>query len=83
MLENTQINAELPQLMDSLIEPLDEAVIVGNLADEVVEEGSMDEVCPGVDVVVYTTSISQRPWVGRVVEMLPDDSFRQGSIHSK
>ena len=50
----TQSPAELSPLMDSLMEPLDEAVIVGNVADEVVEEGSLEEICEGVDVVVYT-----------------------------
>ena len=52
-----QSPAELPPLMDSLIEPLDEAVIVGNLADEVLEEGSVEEIAAGVDVVVYTRCV--------------------------
>ena len=60
-----------------MMEPLDEPVIVGNLADEVIEEGGIYEIGAGVDVVVYTTSVAQRPWVGRVLEKLPDEDFRQ------
>ena len=38
---------ELPELDDTLAEPLDEAVIRGNVRDEAVEEGEVDEITLG------------------------------------
>ena len=66
---------DLPPLMDDLLESLDEHQIIGHLCDEAVEEGRAEEICPGVDVVIYTKSKIKRPWVGRVHEMLPGDKF--------
>ena len=63
---------------DTLMEPLDDMVLRGNICDEVVDDGDTDEVICGTDVVVYTRSVSQRPWVGRVVEILPNEEV---SVH--
>ena len=45
---------ELQPAVDSLAEPLDDLVIRGNICDEVAEDGNVEELCEGVDVVVYT-----------------------------
>ena len=66
---------ELPPLMDALAEPVDDLVIQGNIRDEVIEEGIIDEFEENVDIVVYTKSLSQRPWVGRIQEILPGNEL--------
>ena len=43
----SQVRAELPPLMDSLMEHLDEHVISGHLADEVIEDGCVEEISVG------------------------------------
>ena len=55
--------AELAELSDCLLEPLDDIVIRGKLQDEAVNEGNVDEIEPGDDVVIYTRSAARRPWV--------------------
>ena len=62
--KNTAYN--IPPLADSLTETIDELVIRGNVLDEAVEEGSMEEIAPGDDVFVYA-ELSKRkkgPWGG-------------------
>ena len=68
---------QLPEIGDVLMEnlPRNENVIGGRLFDEVVEEGDIDEVVVGSDVVVYTKYCSKRPWIGRVLEILPNNQF--------
>ena len=75
-----QTPVELPPLMDSLIAPLqsDNYVLKGNLADEIIEDGEVKDICEGVDVVVYGKSSARRPWVGRVAERISDEEF---SVH--
>ena len=60
-----QQREELPPLADILLEPLDEPVITGNVRDEAIEDGEIEEIEEGCDVVVYTNTMSKRPWVGR------------------
>ena len=65
----------LPEFRDFLSEPLDDQVIRGNVCDEMVEAGDFQELVVGEDVVVYTLSVSRRPWVGRIVELLTGDTI--------
>ena len=53
-----QSKVELPPLMDSLMEPLGEMIISGNLADEAVEEGGIEEISEGTEVVGKVTDNS-------------------------
>ena len=54
----------------------DERVMVGNLCPENIEEGNLDEdIEVGMDVCVYTRNKRNRPWVGRVSELLPNKKF--------
>ena len=66
----------LPPLLECLQEPANEGAIKGRLAEDDAEEGGIEELSAGVDVAVYTSTKSGRPWVGRIVEMLEDDQFR-------
>ena len=65
-----QVEHELPS--DTVMEPLDDA-LKGNICDEVLDEGDIDEVRVGTDCVAYTHSKLDRPWTGRVVELLPNN----------
>ena len=49
--------------------------ISGELFEESIEEGNLDEIVEGVDVCVYTDSAHGRPWVGKVKQMLPGRKF--------
>ena len=66
---------QIPPLPDSLAEHLEGPEIRGNVLDEAVVEGSLDDISVGDDVVVYTRLLSKRPWVGRVSKLLPDEKF--------
>ena len=68
-----QLKEDLPPLADCLLENLDEPCITGNIRDEAVEEGTVDEVVEGTDLILYTATKSKRPFAGRVVEVLPND----------
>ena len=58
-----------------LIEDVDSNAISGDMYDECIEEGSLEEIVENIDVCVYTESNQGRPWVGRVKEMLPGGRF--------
>ena len=48
----------------------------GEMYPENILEGNFDrEATVGADVVVYTREKDNRPWVGRVVQVLPDNKF--------
>ena len=54
-----------------------EREISGQIYPEELKEGNFNEsIAIGLDVVVYTTSKHKRPWTGRVLEILKDNSFR-------
>ena len=49
--------------------------ISGDLMEEHVEEGDLDEICEDIDVCVYSDETTGRPWVGRIRQMLPGSRF--------
>ena len=70
-----QTQSEISALPSYLQETTSDKVISGNLCDESVDEGDLDEICEKMDVCVYTSAKVGRPWVGRVKEMLPGNRF--------
>ena len=52
-----------------------ENTLSGDLYPEEISEGDLKEVDIGTDVVVYTTEIQTRPWVGRVTKLLANQRF--------
>ena len=52
-----------------------ENTLSGDLYPEEISEGDLKEVDIGTDVVVYTTEIQTRPWVGRVTKLLANQTF--------
>ena len=52
-----------------------EYTLSGDLYPEEISEGDLKEVDIGTDVVVYTTEIQTRPWVGRVTKLLANQRF--------
>ena len=66
-----------PAIPDFLLDAHDGNEISGNLHDESIEEGSLDEISEDIDVCVYTDSSKgkPKPWVGRVKQMLPGGKF--------
>ena len=65
----------LPDVPEFLLDADDGNVISGDLCEESVGEGSLEEICEDTDVCVYTEATKGRPWVGRVREMLPGGKF--------
>ena len=51
------------------------STISGDLYDESIDEGSLEEIQEDMDVCVYSDSTAGRPWVGRVRQMLPGSKF--------
>ena len=51
------------------------STISGDLYDEAIDEGSLEEIQEDMDVCVYSDSTAGRPWVGRVRQMLPGSKF--------
>ena len=50
--------------------------LIGDIFPESLDEGDFDkEVVVGLDVVCYTKSRVQRPWIGKVVKVLPEQKF--------
>ena len=47
------------------------STISGDLYDERIEDGSLEEIEEDVDVCIYSDVAAGRPWVGRVKQMLP------------
>ena len=58
------------------LEEVEAGVLSGNFCPEVVDEGNLEEeISVGIDVCVFTDVLSGRPWVGRVMELLPNKQF--------
>ena len=70
-----QVIHDLPPVPAFLRDTDDGNVISGDIHDEAVEEGSLDEIHEDLDVCVYTDVSVGRPWVGRVKQMLPGRNF--------
>ena len=66
-----QVEPEIPS--DTLMEPLDDDVLRGNICDEMIEGGDVNEIEVGTDCIVFTHSKSERPWTGRILELLPNN----------
>ena len=49
--------------------------ITGDLLEESISEGSLEEILEDIDVCVYSEETAGRPWVGRVRQMLPGGKF--------
>ena len=49
--------------------------ITGDLLEESISEGSLEEIREDIDVCVYSEEKAGRPWVGRVRQMLPGGKF--------
>ena len=49
--------------------------ITGDLLEESISEGSLEEIREDIDVCVYSEETAGRPWVGRVRQMLPGGKF--------
>lgn len=62
-----------PEVSISVNESFDE--ITGDLLEENISEGNLDEICEDIDVCVYSEEATGRPWVGRVKQMLPGGKF--------
>ena len=61
---------------DYLIENDNDTELEGDLLPEEISEGDFDsEIAVDMDVVVYTMEKKGRPWVGRVIEILPEKKF--------
>ena len=39
------------------------------------EDGSLTEICEGVEVCLYSRETASRPWIGRVAKVLPKGEF--------
>ena len=51
--------------------------LIGDIYPEEAVEGTFDvSVVVGMDVIVYTRSRERRPWCGRVLEILPGNTFK-------
>ena len=54
---------------------LEGSTISGDLYDEDIDEGSLEEIHEDMDICVYSDVTAGRPWVGRVCQMLPGSKF--------
>ena len=70
-----QAKNDLPIAPDFLRDAEDGNTISGDLHEEDIEEGSLEEIHEDMDVCVYTEVSVGRPWVGRVKQMLPGRKF--------
>ena len=68
---------EVLQVPENLLNEEDDGMeLTGDKYPETVDEGNIEEeICPGMDVVVYTDVKKGRPWVGRVLEVLQEKKF--------
>ena len=63
---------EVPSIPSTLTAFEEEGnTISGDLYDERIEDGSLEEIQEEVDVCIYSDVAAGRPWVGRVRQMLP------------
>ena len=70
-----QVKNDLPITPPFLTAADDGNTISGDLYDENIEDGSLEEIREDMDVCVYSDITSGRPWVGRVRQMLPGRKF--------
>ena len=77
LLELPKQKEEVFQEPDYLVEDDDsEKELEGDLYPEEERDGDLDaDIEPGMDVCVYTLEKDGRPWVGRVLEILPNKRF--------
>jgi len=71
----TQNPSEDVEVPDYLQNTLPSDCLSGEYYLEEPDEGYLDEISEGSDVCVYTLSKRGRPWVGRVVQILPSSKF--------
>ena len=72
----TELTPELPEHFAQFVNDSEVPELRGETFPEVISEGDFNaEIVVGADVVVYTKSKSNRPWVGRVVRILPGQKF--------
>ena len=62
-------NVEVPQYLEDMIP---ENTLSGEMFDDEPIEGDLKEIGIGTDVCVYTESKQDRPWVGRIVDLISD-----------
>ena len=68
--------SEAVDYSQEMIEDDPDKVIRGNICPDVIVEGNVDEELKvGTDVCLYSSSKRNRPWVGRVTEILPNQKF--------
>ena len=70
-----QAQNDLPVAPAFLRDKEDVNTISGDLYDENIDEGSLEEIHEDMDVCVYTDLTAGRPWVGRVRQILPGRKF--------
>ena len=82
---------ELPSIPEEFHHVIEKEVpdLIGDIFPETLDEALFeDEVTEGLDVACYTVTKSRRPWVGRVMEVLPGGKFvinwyarKQGNVN--
>ena len=69
-----RLDLQVPEHLQSVEEINKE--LTGDTYEEFVEEGDLDdEIQENMDVCLYTPHKKDRPWVGRVVRLLPNQKF--------
>ena len=69
-----EVVVRVPEHLETSDEPGKE--LTGDLYDELVEEGDLDnDISIGMDIVVYTSTEKGRPWTGRVLSLLDNKKF--------
>jgi hypothetical protein len=72
----TELRPVLPEHFAQFVTESEVPELRGEVYPEKVAEGDFNaEIVVGADVVIYTKSKSNRPWVGRVVRILPGQMF--------
>ena len=67
---------ELPEHFAQFVRDEEVPVLIGEIIPEEITDGNFDtEVSEDMDVVLYTRSKINRPWVGRVMRCLPGNKF--------
>ena len=70
-----QVKKSIPITPPFLTASDDGNTISGDLYDENIDEGSLEEIIEDMDVCIYSDITAGRPWVGRVRQMLPGRKF--------
>ena len=66
----------LPEHFARVVQETEVPQLRGQIIPEEVTEGDFDtEIVEGSDVVVYTKSKTNRPWLGRILRILPEGKF--------